>query len=59
MLSPKQEELIDNLEKAWAQHPEWRFGQLLSNICHRDDMIFYLDDDTLSAKLRPYLPKPG
>lgn len=45
------------LEKAWEEVPDWRLGQLISNIA-RDvgwSDAYYLEDDDLEKELRRLL----
>lgn len=46
--------VLDLLEKVWAEVPDWRLGQLISNIA-RDvgwSDAYYLEDDDLEKELR-------
>ena len=36
-------EFMDELERAWCQVPDWRFGQLIVNVLGIDP--FYIEDD--------------
>ena len=38
------------LAKIWESFPDWRFGQLISNLTNRKD-IFYIEDDELIKQL--------
>lgn len=46
--------VLDLLEKAWAEVPDWRLGQLIENIAR--DMgwndAYYMEDDDLEKELR-------
>lgn len=46
--------VLDLLEKAWQEVPDWRLGQLIENIVR--DMgwndAFYMSDDDLEKELR-------
>lgn len=50
-------DLLDLLEKAWMEVPDWRLGQLIENIAR--DMgwndAFYMSDDDLEKELRKRL----
>jgi uncharacterized protein YihD (DUF1040 family) len=49
--------VLDLLEKAWKEVPDWRLGQLIENIAR--DMgwndAFYMKDDDLEKELRKRL----
>ena len=49
--------VLDLLEKAWQEVPDWRLGQLIENIAR--DMgqndAFYMEDDDLQKELRKRL----
>lgn len=46
------------LQRIWEDNPDWRFGQLLSNVCNSYDGYFRLIEDTvLEKELRDYLEK--
>lgn len=38
------------LAKIWENFPDWRFGQLISNLTSRKD-IFYIEDDDFLKQL--------
>ena len=46
--------VLDLLEKAWKEVPDWRLGQLIENIAR--DMgwndAYYMEDDDLEKELR-------
>lgn len=50
-------DLLDLLEKAWMEVPDWRLGQLIENIAR--DMgwndAYYMEDDDLEKELRKRL----
>ena len=49
--------VLDLLEKAWQEVPDWRLGQLIENIAR--DMgwndAYYVEDDDLQKELRKRL----
>lgn len=49
--------VLDLLEKAWMEVPDWRLGQLIENIAR--DMgwndAYYVEDDDLQKELRKRL----
>jgi uncharacterized protein YihD (DUF1040 family) len=49
--------ILDLLEKAWKEVPDWRLGQLIENIAR--DMgwndAYYMEDDYLEKELRKRL----
>ena len=42
-------EIIDELERLWFKHPDWRFGQLVRNVSFADDLseLFNIEDDKM------------
>ena len=38
------------LAKLWEEFPDWRFGQLISNLTDRKD-IFYIEDEDLFEQM--------
>jgi len=52
MRDPKRIKRILNLIKtAWNRVPDWRLGQLISNISKQNDP-FYFEDDKLEEELK-------
>lgn len=56
--------LCSELERLWKKVPDWRFGQLMSNVLgayvaetRRD--IFFPEDDELFAFFRKYFDQEG
>lgn len=50
--SPEQKkEVILRLKVLWLQHPELRFGQLISNFFHEGDGLYYVEDYDLIETL--------
>jgi DNA segregation ATPase FtsK/SpoIIIE, S-DNA-T family len=46
--------LIEAVELLWQENPDWRFGQLITNIArpkHRNTEMFYLEDDVFLTKI--------
>lgn len=48
------DEFCEALAKAWHRVPDWRFGQLVSNLPYPMDPFFIEDDDML-ALIEGYL----
>lgn len=52
--------VLDLLEKAWKEVPDWRLGQLIENIAR--DMgwndAYYMEDDDLEKELRKHIDLP-
>lgn len=50
------ERILNLLRNVWYNFPDWRLGQLLSNIAAADGYpvkdLFYFDDDRLERVLR-------
>lgn len=52
--------VLELLEKAWKEVPDWRLGQLIENIA-RDmgwDDAYYMEDDDLEKELRKHIDLP-
>lgn len=44
--------ILNAIDILWANHPEFRFGQLLSDfVFSNPDQMFYQEDDLTNAKL--------
>lgn len=53
-------EICSLLEEIWETVPDWRFGQLLSNLDlfnKRDSISFYQEDDKTLQRLRDVAKK--
>lgn len=52
-------EILGWLTEAWAQHPDQRFLQLLTNIIGTSDsyVLFYLEDDVLLERIAQFQEK--
>lgn len=53
-------EICSLLEEVWETVPDWRFGQLLSNLDlfnKRDSISFYQEDDKTLQRLRDVAKK--
>lgn len=53
-------EICSLLEEIWGTVPDWRFGQLLSNLDlfnKRDSISFYQEDDKTLQRLRDVAKK--
>lgn len=51
------DEFCDELKKMWHQVPDWRFGQLMSNVLgevyvKRNRDIFFIEDDEMLSDLK-------
>lgn len=58
MRDPKRiDEFCDTLKEAWHKVPDWRFGQLVSNL-PLSGMFFYIEDDEVLAAIRQYFAIP-
>jgi len=42
--------LLEEIEKAWDQVPDWRFGQLIVNVLGIDP--FYIEDDKILERFK-------
>lgn len=43
---------LSTLEKAWNKHPDWRFGQLMSNFFNCLDIDpFFLEEEDMEKRL--------
>ncbi len=52
MRNPKRIDRIINLARElWHTYPDWRLGQLISNVIGDDNFIFYMEDDEFEEKL--------
>ena len=49
--------VLDLLEKAWKEVPDWRLGQLIENIARDMEWndAYYMEDDDLEKELRKRL----
>ena len=47
--------ILDELEEFWQEVPDWRLGQLISNIVGNDAFIFHIEDDDFEARLQAWL----
>ena len=56
MRDPKRiKEIVTELEKYWNNHPNWRLGQLMSNLSYElrgDNDSFFIEDDELLELLK-------
>lgn len=50
--------ILNSLAEAWELEPDWRLGQLLTNISGLDDM-FYLEEEELQDLLEEFIKKNG
>lgn len=41
--------VLDELRRFWEKHPDWRLGQIVSNVVGRDP--FYIEDEAFVAAL--------
>ena len=61
MRDPKRiKELLNELEKFWNEVPDWRLGQIVSNLsrdCGYGTDPFYIEDGEFLAKLKEYNQK--
>lgn len=58
MRDPKRiRKFCNQLADIWeTQRPDWRFGQLIVNICRNyADDPFYVEDDKMLERIREYL----
>ena len=45
--------ILTEIEEIWEEYSDWRFGQLLCNICYYEGKdIFYIEDEVLEDKLK-------
>lgn len=57
MRDPKRiNDFCERLAKAWHRVPDWRFGQLMSNIPVKKDP-FFIEDDEMIEIIENYLNK--
>ena len=55
MRDPKRiDRICDLLKILWKQVPDWRLGQLISNVIERQDP-FYIEDEDMEKLLECYL----
>lgn len=55
MRDPKRiDRICDLLEDFWKQVPDWRLGQLISNVIGRRDP-FFIEDEDMEKSLECYL----
>ena len=56
MRDPKRiKEIVTELEKYWNNHPNWRLGQLMSNLSYElrgDNDPFFIEDNELLELLK-------
>lgn len=46
---------LERLEKVWNKVPDWRFGQLMSNVLDlRENDPFYIEDDEIIKSIENY-----
>ena len=45
--------ILAALRAVWKENPDMRFGQLICNAV-REDMLYYIEDDTLVKALEKY-----
>jgi uncharacterized protein YihD (DUF1040 family) len=52
--------ILDLLEKAWQEVPDWRLGQLIENIARDMEWndAYYMEDDDLEKELRKHIDLP-
>lgn len=49
-------EVLDALAKLWNKYPDWRFGQLISNVfAVLDEDVFYTEDDDWERIFKNFL----
>lgn len=49
-------DILVKFQDLWEQHPDQRFGQIISNYLAKDNEdIFYIEDDELSQRLTDQL----
>ena len=47
--------VLDELEKYWSNHPNWRLGQVMSNLSYEllgDNDPFFIEDEMLLELLK-------
>ena len=42
--------LLAEIERLWLQYPDWRFGQLMSNLFAGDS--FHVEDDLMLTRIK-------
>lgn len=47
------DEFCETLREAWHKVPDWRFGQLVSNL-PLDKDLYYVEDDDMEDTIRHY-----
>ncbi len=51
--------IVEELERIWRLHPDWRLGQLISNLAAwadpTRDVVWDIEDDALLAEIRRHL----
>jgi hypothetical protein len=50
--------ILEKLGVVWAQYPDWRLGQVISNVLDLgDEDVFYVEDSRLDAHLDDYIER--
>lgn len=45
--------ILDRIRELWKAQPDWRLGQLLTNVAPKfEEKAFHFEDDELEARLR-------
>jgi hypothetical protein len=48
--------VLEDIERIWRLHPDWRLGQLLSNLAAwADESVWDLEEDVLLEEIRRHL----
>lgn len=48
--------VLEHIEKIWREHPDWRLGQLLSNLAMwADESVWDIEEDTLVREIEEHL----
>ena len=48
--------VLSELERIWKRHPDWRLGQLVSNLADwAEESVWDVEDDTLVREIQTHL----
>jgi hypothetical protein len=51
-------DMLARLEKLWKERPDLRLGQLILNVAHAGEDLYYLEDEALLARLEELYGNP-
>lgn len=50
------DEVLQMIKRIWEQYPDFRLGQLLVNVCGKEDLFYVEDEDLVRALQRNKFP---